>query len=123
MKASNSIPIFLKILAPLGVGYQFLRKEELQIPTVEIWRVEKETADLLRGALFEIGNFGPRNSAGLCVEMTAGSARSPPSCCVGGGRRKGDEGKARAGIPATLSPVAWAAYIDPPMAEQSVHDP
>lgn len=75
----------------------------------------------------EIENFGPRNSAGLCVEMTADSARSPPSCCVGGGAgegaKGGREGKARAGIPATLSPVAWAAYIDPPMAEQSVHDP
>lgn len=38
---------------------------------------------LPRGALLEIGNFGPRNSVGLCVEMTAGLARSPPSCRVG----------------------------------------
>lgn len=45
----------------------------------------------------KIGNFGPRNSVGLYVEMTAGSARSPLSCRVEGAGGRGSEGWRREG--------------------------
>lgn len=77
----------------------FLKKKVASSYTVNL---SERKRHFPRGALLEIGNFDPRNSMGLCVEMTAGSARLGRPHHVVWGQRDGARGNPGHPLPRRL---------------------